>query len=568
MYKTLRALLALSLIAGILLCAVPTSFATDLVYSMSEKFEKQLEAGSGFAGTLSVSFTAVPGQEAKALTTKSPLVFDVTYLYALENAASKTPAERRMTLQYPSGANSLASLALSMKAGSAYLKSNLLPQEGWYQIQSPAPIEIKGPAEAAATAATETPSEPAAEPLAVESLLENSLMPSLFTFLSTLGTQTQALDSHELTEALAPYTTKIDVWIESYRQSAVLGKLEDGTTTMQVNYAISPAALKAQLKQMVLDLLSDGNLLPKLQALLPASQSAALLSPAMQSYYFYAIDKLPLEGDMTISRTVSLKGDTLALQMRLPFYDKDAGAVTLRYSRAAGLGDLPDENVISVENDHLTLRLEYQEYSTMTDVTVYQGTLLREPRGLASYAVDEGAADAQKTVSASFTLTRTLSNTTDENGLETMAHKFELSLEPLLSKEDDAGEPQPLTATEQESFFQFPPLTVVADLAFASKAAKNASTSISAGLTLSGETLPQVLELKLEGKTKAKWDLDAFATDGLPSLSSLKEEELAGLLASLALKGGAVFLPQFHLPEPDPTASPAPAPTDSPVPAN
>lgn len=81
-------------------------------------------------------------------------------------------------------------------------------------------------------------------------------MPSIAGFVLPVLTTLQD-QSDDLSDVLSAYTTRIDLWIEGYRQNAVLGKLADGTTTMEVQYAVSPAAIKAQLKQMVLDLLSD-----------------------------------------------------------------------------------------------------------------------------------------------------------------------------------------------------------------------------------------------------------------------------------------------------------------------
>lgn len=165
---------------------------------------------------------------------------------------------------------------------------------------------------------------------------------------------------------LESYLIRMDLWIEGYRQNAVLDKLEDGTTTISVYYDVPPVAIKSQAKQMVLDLLSDQVTLARLQEAAGEELSQLLLNPSLQSYYFSAIDALPLASNMTIGRTVSLEGDTLELHLSLPLYDAEGGEVTLRYDRTRGEGDLPDDNTISLESELRAISLTYQEYSSMT----------------------------------------------------------------------------------------------------------------------------------------------------------------------------------------------------------
>ncbi len=538
MNRKLRSLLALVLLACLGLGTLAPGLAASLDYSVAEKLEKQLEAGSGFTGTLSLSLTAAQDREAEAITTASPIVLDLAYIYAREDVAAGLPAERRLSLLYPDTSNPQASLYLSFKEGGAFLKSNLLGPD-WLALHSP------GEAQTGAA-----PAVPGALAQAVEGLLGQTAVPSLLSFLASLGFQGQFSGEDALAEALVPFTTKIDLWIEGYRQSAVLGKLEDGTTTMEVKYAITPAAIKAQLKQMVLDLLSDPVLLPQLQALLPREQARRFLEPKLQSHYFAAIDALPLGEEMTISRTVSLKGDTLALHLRLPFYDAQGGALALNYDRTAGEGDLPDSNVLSLESQVLSLRLEYQVYHSLTGVTVYQGTLRREPRGLVGFQVGEAQDQALgKTLSAAFTLTHTQAGNLDREGVETLTHSLELSLSPLLTTQNEQGEEISLTQAELATYYQFPALEITASAAFASKPAKNASTSLEATLKVSSEDLPQVLELSLSGKTVAKWPLDSFDAQGLQVLPALSQEALEKLLTQAAGQAALLFLPHFRLPQ-------------------
>mgnify|MGYP005961043725 CR=1 FL=1 len=71
---------------------------------------------------------------------------------------------------------------------------------------------------------------------AKEMLLEQTGMPGLAAAGMELLWKLKNVEGLE--EALATYLTRVDLWIENYRQDTTLGKLADGTTTMEVRYAV------------------------------------------------------------------------------------------------------------------------------------------------------------------------------------------------------------------------------------------------------------------------------------------------------------------------------------------
>jgi len=358
----------------------------------------------------------------------------------------------------------------------------------------------------------------------------------------------------ELQQALGTYTTKIDLWIESHRQSAVLGRLENGASTMEVRYAISPAALKAQLKQLVLDLLSDDALLNKLQAYLPGEQARLMLNPQMLNYYFSAIDQLPIEKELTINRTVTLRGETVALHLRLPLHDATSGNLELAYDRVAGLGDLPDENMISLTGKAVAMRLSYQEYSTMTGVMVYQGSLLMEPRGLASYMVEGGSASGIPGVSTAFTLTHAREEHRAIEGVSSLTHDVKLTLEPHWFTRTGDKE-TPMTQEEQEDYLHFPPLEIALNATFSGRASNTAPTGIDLTLSMGGEDLPQTIELRLLGSSKAKWIPDPIIPADASALTA--DKSLSTLLVQAGLRASLRLLPYFRLPAVEETVAEA-----------
>lgn len=530
----MKRFLSLALAAVCLTCFIAPAFAAEAAdiadYTVAGKLFKQLWAGSGFGGTLTLEIGANEGKSGRAVTTQKPMVFDLSYIYV--RPAGQQPAEHRADLSLMDGDTAQTAAHFQFKEGVLALQADLIGTD-WYVL------------EGAAAPADEADAASALTPLAQLKtvLLEQTGMPSIAGFVLPVLTTLQD-QSDDLSDVLSAYTTRIDLWIEGYRQNAVLGKLADGTTTMEVQYAVSPAAIKAQLKQMVLDLLSDTATLSRLQALLDEDDAQKLLNPNLQSYYFSAIDALPLSGDLTISRTASLKGDTLALHLSMPMYDSQGGNVTLRYDRERGEGDLPDDNTISIESDTRAIALAYLEYSSMTDVTVLQGTFRSEPRGVGSFTVgqDGDTADSrQKTVAAAFTFKRQETESKDEEGREVYEYDATLSLAP-----DAAG-------GAEEELVQFTATDISLKARFASKELKAAATELDATLTIGGEEWAQAVTLTLNGRSRAKWEPETLPDERV-SLGEMTKTELDALLPGVAARAGLLALQYLSLPMEDAAA--------------
>ena len=538
MKRFAKRVMACVMAAGLFVTCAGAETTDNLDYTVEQKLIKQLEAGSGFQGTLTVEADAVAGRESDAFTTLKPLTFDVSYIYVRPDAATNVTAENRMTLAFTDGEKSLGTAGFSLSGGLLAMTSSLLG-DGWYTLDTQAETTAVNGAQAAGAIGG-----------AAKNLVNQASLPGLTAFALKLANRVIGTDTAKLSELLEPYSTKVDLWLEGYRQDAVLDKTEDGTATMKVDYSIPATAVKAQLKQMVMDLLADEPMLQALKALLPEEDISQFLDPAQQNYYFYTVDMLPIDSDLIISRTVSLKGDTLALSLALPLYDSRGGKATIRYDRSRGKGDVPDENTLELQTDTRLLRLKYQTYSTLTGTTVYQGTLLREPQGTETYEVDSqsGAETGAKTFSTAFTLTSEKKLGTDESGKDTVTRHIEFSLTPEYTPENDQDETASPTADQQAEYVVFPPVDVLADSVFTSGQAKNASTEANITVTVSSEQLPEVLKMTLNGKTKSKWTLDPVDTANAISLDNMDESTLQALLAQAGVKGGLLFLPYVGLP--------------------
>lgn len=536
-----RFLCLLMCLTCLLLPAAHASEANGEDYTVAGKLIKQLWAGSGFSATVSVEVAAKEGTQ--AMSTLKPIVMDVSYIYVRPTATET--AEHRADVVLMDGENALSAAHAQLKDGALAVQADVISPD-WYSFGE-APLQ-EGEAAAGGDLL---------EPLG-ESLLAQTGIPSLASLAAQAAGLLQGAEGLE--DVLESYLIRMDLWIEGYRQNAVLDKLEDGTTTMSVYYDVPPVAIKSQAKQMVLDLLSDQVTLARLQEAAGEELSQLLLNPSLQSYYFSAIDALPLASNMTIGRTVSLEGDTLELHLSLPLYDAEGGEVTLRYDRTRGEGDLPDDNTISLESELRAISLTYQEYSSMTGVRVIQGTLTSEPRGTDAFTVEEGApADAQKTLALSFSLKQEESETKDDELRDVYTYDATLNLE---------------SEGEGDAYVAIPATEITLASTFVSKELKSAATDMEATVTLGGDAWDQTYTVTITGRSRQKWEPEELSPDRI-YVSRMTETDVTSLLPGAALRFAALMA-DFLTAAPAASASPEssatpeaaePAATETPAPA-
>lgn len=526
----------LCLLMSLMCLLLPAAHATEADtedYTVAGKLIKQLWAGSGFSATVSVEVAAKEGTQ--AMSTLKPIVMDVSYIYVRPTATET--AEHRADVVLLDGENALSAARAQLKDGALAVQADVISPD-WYSF-----------GEAPAQEGEEAAGDGLLAQLG-ESLLAQTGMPALASLAAQAAALLEGVEGLE--DVLESYLVRMDLWIEGYRQNAVLDKLEDGTTTMSVYYDVPPAAIKSQAKQMVLDLLSDQVTLARLQEAAGEEMSQLLLNPSLQSYYFSAIDALPLASNMTIGRTVSLEGDTLELHLSLPLYDAEGGEVTLRYDRTRGEGDLPDDNTISLESGLRAISLTYQEYSSMTGVRVIQGTLTSEPRGAEAFTVEDGMpADAQKTLALSFSLKQEESETKDDELRDVYTYNATLNLE---------------SEGEGDAYVAIPATEVTVSSSFVSKELKSAATDMEATVTLGGDGWDQTYTATITGRSRQKWEPEELSPDRI-YVNRMTETDVAALLPGAALRFAALMA-DYLTAAPAASAAPEPSPaTETPAPA-
>lgn len=483
--------LASILLVLCLLCPVSAWAAED--YTVAEKLGKQLWAGSGFSGTLTVEMQSETG-----VSTQKPIVLDADYIYVRETAEST--AEHRLDLSLMDGESAVSAACAQLKDGAVSFQADFISPD-WYLF---APSEESSAAQAMLSAAW-------------DSLLTPTGAPGLAQ--TALAVLTASSGNDALDKAIEPYTTRIDVWMEGYRGDTVLSKLPDGESAMQVDYTVPAAAIKAQMKQLVLDLLADGELLMLLYETYGEDAARLYFNPVLQNWYFGVIEALPLEGDLTLSRTVSLRGDVLETHLVLPMADAQTGAASLSYDRTRGDGDLPDHHALCFETAQRTVRLLYQTYSSMTGVNVVQGTL------------DTGDAAVAFTLKQQETLTR------DDESRDVYGWDLDITLQP---------------AAENPGKADFAETQIVLQSRFMSRELKSAPTECDITLNISDEA--SAVKAHFNGTSRKKWEPDELPP-GRTDISTLTNEDILAILPGAAVRFTALMEGYVVRPEQPATVS-------------
>ena len=494
------------------LCLFTSAMAAQVDYTMAYKLYRQLASGSGFSGTLEVALSANEAAQGSALVTEKPFLIDWDYIFVCPTASAMP--EHRLDATLMDGETAVTDARFQLLNGNLSAQSPLLGEE-WVQV----PVEqlLQPAGEEGSLSAQAVPD--------VESLLAASGMPSLIKLALPMLLRVQGFADEAQRERLEAVVEKMnlrmDLWIEGYRQNAELGRLEDGSAIVTVSYQVPPANIKAQASQLVLDLLSDDAARQSVADYVDAETAALLLNPEYQPYYFAAIDALPLSSDLTLTRTVDMRGDTVALHLSMPFYDVQGGPVTLRYDRERGEGDLPDTNTLTMESGNRITELSYLTYRSMTDVTVYQGTFRVTDQSAESFAVKSDE-EARPLPDVAFTLSRQAVQTREDGDLNVYTDNWQLKLEP---------NPKGLAPDA------FLPLDIQLESRFSSKTPQTSATKVSIHAKITGEERPQVIDLNFEGETRRQWQVEEIPQNAA-NLLELSGEGLEALLANLLTEGG------------------------------
>lgn len=133
-----------------------------------------------------------------------------------------------------------------------------------------------------------------------------------------LAVETASDDWKERAESYrALYDTKLGAWVNSF--ASTTGGTENGVLYTELTCSIPAQAVKAQMKQLLIDFYEDEGLLALLREVLTAEEAAAYLQGGMRDTFFALIDQAQLSGNVEITRRYDTQGQALLDRVSLPF---------------------------------------------------------------------------------------------------------------------------------------------------------------------------------------------------------------------------------------------------------
>ncbi len=491
----------IGLMSAVLLAVFPVfaSFAAA-ESALLQKMQKQLNAGSGFKGTVSIT----------GLESISDLNADIRYV--LQKAQSQ------LLIQLKSGQDELVNTALYQQGEHVVLDAGL--ESG----------KLYG------------------LPGGIESLFghlmagENGGWPiPAYSAIASIFKQEAETDTAKLSEAAAPYITKVDLWMQGFADLPLLEKDELGNSVMNVSYKIPAAAMKVQIKQMLVDLLADEELLPLLWSKMSQEQADLYLNPALKSFYFQAIDALPLSDSVTMKRCVSTAGEHIETTVTLPLAGLNGGLNSFVYtSKTVDGSDLAE---ITLESDDAEYYFSVQKgAATHEDTQVWQGRIGYQPAKEADWQVESSdSKTTKKAMVASYIAEFTSQLTEDAEGKLKELYALTLALTP-----DYASPDQVTTEGIRAQYLLTEPASITASLSLLSGQARNAATYVDAQIQYAGGKDNWTLDA--QGKTAPPWSFEPVDINASVDVSKMTDDQVNSAITEIVSQPGVVKLLLMLLP--------------------
>lgn len=336
---------------------------------------------------------------------------------------------------------------------------------------------------------------------------------------------------------LEPYEAALEQWLTGFASEPSITQTDSGVSNMTLRYAIPSEALKSAMKDLMGQFLQDAALTELLTPLLSDEQQAVYFNPSIAYYYDAVIDRLPLQGELTMVRTLSTRGDVLDSTLIMPLPENANGWSTLTCVIAGR------ETSMTLEGPEQAITLVTQETAVMSDRTIWEGIF--------RYLPAEGTP-----ISAAFSLSKEFSTYTDESdGRTHETTAWLLTARPDLSHlaQDDPT---------RESYADFEDISIALKTHYYSREQFNNPTTLEA--TLSARLPALSLEAALALRTTSPWVLSDLPTNGSEQMLELTPERIIELLGDFSRNAAQTMTtltePSADEPETEAEAEADPAP--------
>ena len=475
----MKKLVALLCVLTLLCAALPGMAAGD--YPLDEKFVRQV-LESAYQGTLTAEITgdgtaALPGATWRTLSALLPRI-------SMETTHSYQRGEGEATLRLLVDGQSAGETRLMYNAEQAGVKSDLLGGEATYAF---------------------------VRNWNAASLLQafaqgDSAWPPLWRVLLAVESAPAEWKTRAA-ERLSSYETKMGIWMNSY--ASFRSGTEDNVAYTELYCAIPPQAVRAQIKQMLVDFYADSELLSLLREVLTAQEAAAYLQPGMQNAIFAMLDAVQLEGNVEVIRRYDAQGKPLLDSVSMPMAQTQA---------LTGL-------TVSVATEDMGNRwravgatrtgVDFDVSCLVSEERIYAGTVsvtLPEEKN-DSFVVTDSAVK-RRTIALDYSLS--VDEIKETYNLST--DKCELPLKATLLLRPGLGT-------------NLPEQAVTLDVLLSSGSSQRSPTRLDGSLTWKDMESGASVALKLSSRTTSPKDVNSLATAGALLRIDLMDEESRAALA-------------------------------------
>lgn len=301
------------------------------------------------------------------------------------------------------------------------------------------------------------------------------------------------------------YDTKMGAWINSY--ASTTGNTENGTMYTELSCTIPAQAVKAEIKQLLIDLYADEGLLALLREVLTAEEAAAYLQPGMRDTFFSVIDQAKITGDVHITRRYDTQGNLLMDSITLPF------------AEGSRISELKLENSTTNEGQQwnvsaATQHGDFAVTGSEIEPGIYTGTVDFTPTDVSDFPMGDDAVAADvKPVHFDYNLDVEIGEDEFDLASDTYSRAFRYTL--LLKPTEDSA---------------MPPQSLTLNAVFSSKSNVRAATALNATLTWTDMNTSASITANLSARTAVTWAVDSVdSLTGAMRIDQLDGEGWAAL---------------------------------------
>lgn len=301
----------------------------------------------------------------------------------------------------------------------------------------------------------------------------------------------------------APYTNELSVWMQKYTDIKTV-TAADGSVSTTTTLIIPAAEVKTQAKALLTRFFADEQLLTLLKEKMTAREAAVYLNPAMLGNFLTAVDNLPLDRDVVITRVFGKDGLLMLDDILLPMAGAN-GLAEAHYVMTV-LEDASAKTQLKVTKADGSL-LDVSVIAADSQVPTYAGTLTLTPAPLPAAIAPATAAPESAPESYAFTLEYNLGDTIYDRLQDryTANHTAKATITP------NGGQTH----------------TLEANITMDSGNNRSSATNVNGTLTWTRQGSDNKLVANITGGSTAPWSIPAVGAANALRLDSMTPEELA-----------------------------------------